>query len=537
MNPSIASLHKVLKDETRRKIILLLQENGSLSYVDLMKALGITNTGKMNYHLKILGDLLSKREDGQYTLTEKGTLASRLLEFPEGIENQLRPSPKEPQVLWWGIIIYIFTIIGLFVLLRYMFAQFANAYVGINIIELGLSYVPFIFVIVTFLTIGTYMIISDVRKNAKISHKPSGLTKRKAVVVAFLIILGIALIGLAYSPMESDWRLTQIGYENNTSGLRSYTIFLQQGLVCQVALTVSATEVGQTYNISAKHVEGDRSLFREAGPIQGKIVRTMFPVEVTGHYEFDWNGLNVTQVTAYSVDMVSPLIPKYLFSASGVFVLIAGGLSLLRFKHDELFCGRKTGLFWWGLIVFGLGLSWLFARLWWGVVSAVGSHSSLFPLGSSTDIAEILASLAFLFIGFNMMRRGTKKDSETYGLATELKTPILKFDLSQRNYRGLVYLLASIMINGWAFAVGGGISSIFVVPVNFVGFMLLLLFFGIPRPYGAWFGPTSILPFALLVLGLFVEIFVVCELSIYLEKLAQKLRNRTKKPESPNSAA
>jgi DNA-binding transcriptional ArsR family regulator len=56
---------KVLKDETRRKIVLLLNEKGSLSYTDLMKALEIDNTGRMNYHLKVLGGLVMKREDGQ----------------------------------------------------------------------------------------------------------------------------------------------------------------------------------------------------------------------------------------------------------------------------------------------------------------------------------------------------------------------------------------------------------------------------------------------------------------------------------------
>ncbi len=91
MKSGIDSLHKILKNKTRRRIILLLHEKESLSYTDLMNALGITNTGKMNYHLKVLDNLLSKREDGQYVLTEKGVLASRLLsEFPEKTEKQLR---------------------------------------------------------------------------------------------------------------------------------------------------------------------------------------------------------------------------------------------------------------------------------------------------------------------------------------------------------------------------------------------------------------------------------------------------------------
>jgi hypothetical protein len=84
MNSGIDSLHKILKDETRRKIVLLLNEKQSLGYTDLMNNLGIVNTGILNYHLKVLGDLLTKDEAGQYLLTQKGKLASKLLiEFPE----------------------------------------------------------------------------------------------------------------------------------------------------------------------------------------------------------------------------------------------------------------------------------------------------------------------------------------------------------------------------------------------------------------------------------------------------------------------
>jgi hypothetical protein len=102
MSTGIDSLHKILKDETRRKIILQLHEKSSLSYVDLMKALGITNTGKMNYHLKILNDFLLKREDGQYMLSEKGEFACRLLlEFPEKM-NQTQTEAKLPR---WFLIV------------------------------------------------------------------------------------------------------------------------------------------------------------------------------------------------------------------------------------------------------------------------------------------------------------------------------------------------------------------------------------------------------------------------------------------------
>jgi len=84
MDVDLASLHKILKDSTRSNIVLHLNEKGPLAYVELMNLLKITNTGRFNYHLKILGNLIDKGEDGKYRLTERGKLASQLLQkFPE----------------------------------------------------------------------------------------------------------------------------------------------------------------------------------------------------------------------------------------------------------------------------------------------------------------------------------------------------------------------------------------------------------------------------------------------------------------------
>ena len=83
------SLSDVLKHPVRRKIILALFERKNLSYVDLMNFVGVANTGKFNYHLKILGDLIEKDQNGRYVLTEKGQMAAQLLQkFPEK-----RPQP------------------------------------------------------------------------------------------------------------------------------------------------------------------------------------------------------------------------------------------------------------------------------------------------------------------------------------------------------------------------------------------------------------------------------------------------------------
>ena len=97
MDSGLASLHKILKDETRRKIVLLLNEKGGLTYTELLGSLEVVSTGLLNYHLKVLSDLLSKDGNGRYLLTDKGKLASRLLlEFPEANRQQLGLKPK-----WW----------------------------------------------------------------------------------------------------------------------------------------------------------------------------------------------------------------------------------------------------------------------------------------------------------------------------------------------------------------------------------------------------------------------------------------------------
>jgi energy-coupling factor transporter transmembrane protein EcfT len=81
-----ASLHKTMSDTTRRSILELLAEKDSLTYTDIMTLLQITNTGRLNYHLKALGSLISKDEGGRYRLTEQGRQAANLLRtFPERV--------------------------------------------------------------------------------------------------------------------------------------------------------------------------------------------------------------------------------------------------------------------------------------------------------------------------------------------------------------------------------------------------------------------------------------------------------------------
>ncbi len=75
-----SSLHKILNDVTRRSILELLAEKEALSYTELMMLLQVTNTGRLNYHLKAVGALVSKDNQGKYHLTERGQLAVNLLQ-------------------------------------------------------------------------------------------------------------------------------------------------------------------------------------------------------------------------------------------------------------------------------------------------------------------------------------------------------------------------------------------------------------------------------------------------------------------------
>jgi len=90
-----SSLSDVLKNPIRRKIILSLSNLSCISYVELMNIVQVTNTGRFNYHLKELGDLIQKDATGKYCLTEKGQLATQFIQkYPDKpvIASSLRMS-------------------------------------------------------------------------------------------------------------------------------------------------------------------------------------------------------------------------------------------------------------------------------------------------------------------------------------------------------------------------------------------------------------------------------------------------------------
>ena len=117
MEADWASLHKILSDTTRRSILELLAEKESLTYTDIMTLLQITNTGRLNYHLKVLGSLISKDEGGRYRLTEQGKQAADLLRtFPERVP----PEKKLTGVKVTAAVVLI--LIGILLIASFSFA-------------------------------------------------------------------------------------------------------------------------------------------------------------------------------------------------------------------------------------------------------------------------------------------------------------------------------------------------------------------------------------------------------------------------------
>jgi len=107
-----SSLHKILSDTTRRSILQLLSEKEALSYTEIMTLLQITNTGRLNYHLKSLGNLVSKDDIGRYHLTEQGRLAASLVKnFPERVTPEKKLSALKVAVAVVLILIGISVIV------------------------------------------------------------------------------------------------------------------------------------------------------------------------------------------------------------------------------------------------------------------------------------------------------------------------------------------------------------------------------------------------------------------------------------------
>lgn len=108
-----SSLYRILGDSTRRNLLELLSEKGALSYTEIMALLGITNTGRLNYHLKTLNGLLTKDDEGKYRLTERGRLVINLLQtFPERERKEKEKQDMRKAVATCVVLFGVLLIVG-----------------------------------------------------------------------------------------------------------------------------------------------------------------------------------------------------------------------------------------------------------------------------------------------------------------------------------------------------------------------------------------------------------------------------------------
>ena len=133
MTVEFEALHKILKDPTRRSILRILNSKGPLPYVELMELAEITNTGRFNYHLKVLGSLTEKMADGRYTLNERGRLAVQLLDnFPERAAKPRGQKRKRRRLLVAVAVLLLVGIIAVSALLVNM--QLQSAQMGFDVV-------------------------------------------------------------------------------------------------------------------------------------------------------------------------------------------------------------------------------------------------------------------------------------------------------------------------------------------------------------------------------------------------------------------
>ena len=131
-----ASLHEALTDETRRKIVRLLRENGTSSYTELMKAAQVNSSGQMNFHLKVLGDVLSTDGKGQYSLTEKGVFAYTPLHSFKNKKSLLKINTLWQQ--WIGIV-FVSALFVLVIFLLYSRGIFNTETALLNLVTVVLT--------------------------------------------------------------------------------------------------------------------------------------------------------------------------------------------------------------------------------------------------------------------------------------------------------------------------------------------------------------------------------------------------------------
>ncbi|MEM2511667.1 MAG: helix-turn-helix domain-containing protein, partial [Ignisphaera sp.] len=80
-------IYIALSHKLRRDIIKLLAERKKMAFSELMKELGVDDTGTLTFHLRKLVGLITKISSGEYTLTNLGKKAYDIMMNMERVET------------------------------------------------------------------------------------------------------------------------------------------------------------------------------------------------------------------------------------------------------------------------------------------------------------------------------------------------------------------------------------------------------------------------------------------------------------------
>ncbi len=75
-------IYTILSHPLRRKILMILNQEGYVNYSDLLEKLSLETTGQLNFHLKKLGNLV-KKDNKSYTLSKEGNQLIKIMNFNE----------------------------------------------------------------------------------------------------------------------------------------------------------------------------------------------------------------------------------------------------------------------------------------------------------------------------------------------------------------------------------------------------------------------------------------------------------------------
>ena len=84
MKDDMVRINKILANSTRREILEIINQRGETTYADIRQTLGQMNTGRLNYHLRMIGNLISKEAaTGKYMLTNVGAAVLAMKVVPD----------------------------------------------------------------------------------------------------------------------------------------------------------------------------------------------------------------------------------------------------------------------------------------------------------------------------------------------------------------------------------------------------------------------------------------------------------------------